>query len=167
MNTAYEIREYRPSDEKYVADAHMRIYKDEYNWGPAFSDYAGHIAYAFAETGPAPGEKLWIAETDGKQVGCIMLCKSEESNVGQLRLFLVEKAHRNQGIGQALTDTLMSEAKEAGYQKLVLWTAHPLVDAIRCYERMGFVKTESTSNTEWSLSGELVYELKYELDFGE
>lgn len=166
MNTAYVIREYRPGDEKYVADAHARIYKKEYNWGSAFSNYAGHIAYAYAEIGSTLGEQLWIAEADGKCVGCIMLCRTEEDNVGQLRLFLVEKAYRGQGIGKALTDALIREAKKVGYKKLVLWTAHPLVDAIRCYEHMGFVRTESLSNTDWSLSGGLVYELKYELQEG-
>lgn len=165
MNTMYTIREYRPGDEKYVADTHTSAYRDEYNWGPAFSDYAAHIAYDFAETGVTLGEHMWIAEVDGKCVGCIMLCRTKERYTGQLRLFFVEKPYRHQGIGKALADTAMDIAKESGYQKLILWTAHPLVDAIRSYERLGFVKTESSSNTDWSLSGDLVYELKYELTF--
>lgn len=30
------IRDYRPGEEKYVADLHERLYAEEYGWGPAF-----------------------------------------------------------------------------------------------------------------------------------
>lgn len=162
MYMEYIIREYRPGDEEYAADAHARIYLEEYNWGPAFSDYAAHIACDFAVNGAMPGEQMWVAEYMGKPVGCIMLCRTDEPAVGQLRLLLVEKAYRGSGIGRALINTLISEAVKFGYEKLVLWTAHPLTEAIKCYERAGFVKTQTASNTDWSLTGETVFELKYE-----
>ena len=163
MSRNFTIREYRPGDEEFAADIHERVYQEEYNWGPIFSDYATHIARDFAEKGTSSGEQMWIAETETGNAGCIMLCRTDDPAVGQLRLFIVEKTYRKNGIGQALIDTLLKEAREAGYAKLILWTAHPLTDAIRCYERVGFVKTETTSNTDWSLSGDTVFELKYEM----
>lgn len=30
------IRDYRPGEEKYVADLHERLYAEEYGWGPVF-----------------------------------------------------------------------------------------------------------------------------------
>lgn len=163
MNNNFVIREYCQGDEEYVADAHERVYLEEYNWGPAFSDYAAHVAYDFSERGTSSGEKMWIAEVDGERVGCIMLCRTDNPAVGQLRLFLVEKAFRRNGIGNTLIDTLISEAKTFGYEKLILWTAHPLVEAIHCYEEKGFERVQMSSNTDWSLSGETVYELQYEM----
>ena len=46
---------------------------------------------------------------------------------------------------------------------LGLWTASPLVDAIRLYQKYGFHKTEQQPNTTWSLDGETVMEEKFEL----
>ena len=71
---------------------------------------------------------------------------------------------RRFGIGSALTKALFSRAREAGYRRLSLWTAGPLEDAVRIYGRMGFVTTETSENTDWSLSGEPVTEIKMELE---
>lgn len=126
----------------YFADAHRRVYREEYRWGPAFCDYAAHIAEPFVRS---ERDEFFAAVADGRPVGCIMLCQTEEPAVGQLRLFLLEKA------------------RACGYQRLILWTASPLVDAIRLYQEYGFHKTEQQPNTTWSLDGETVMEEKFEL----
>ena len=92
-----------------------------------------------------------------------MLCETESPQIGQLRLFLVEKAHRGSGIGTALIDTLLAKVRACGYEKLILWTASPLTDAIRLYQRYGFQKIAEQPNTSWSLIGETVMEEEYEL----
>ena len=153
----------RPANRQEIAcfaDAHRRVYRQEYRWGPAFCDYAAHIAESFVRSGR---EEFFAAIMDGQPVGCIMLCGTAEPAVGQLRLFLVEKAYRGAGVGTALMEALMEKARECGYEKLILWTAAPLVDAIRLYRKYGFQKTEEQPNTEWSLDGEIVMEEKYEL----
>ena len=157
------IRPFRKGEEAYVADAHRRIYSQEYRWGDAFTYYAAKVATDFAEKDRSAREELWVAEADGKLVGCIMLCETDEPLTGQLRLFLVEKDYRRFGIGGALIRALMEKAEEAGYRKLILWTAGPLVDAIRKYERLGFRTVEEKRNDEWSLDGEPVTEVKMEM----
>ena len=120
----------------YFADAHRRVYREEYRWGPAFCDYAAHIAEPFVRS---ERDEFFAAVADGRPVGCIMLCQTEEPAVGQLRLFLVEKGQRGAGVGTAL------------------------VDAIRLYQKYGFHKTEQQPNTTWSLDAETVMEEKFEL----
>lgn len=120
----------------YFADAHRRVYREEYRWGPAFCDYAAHIAEPFVRS---ERDEFFAAVVDDRPVGCIMLCQTEEPAVGQLRLFLVEKGQRGAGVGTAL------------------------VDAIRLYQKYGFHKTEQQPNTTWSLDGETVMEEKFEL----
>lgn len=158
----YTVRPYRRGEEEYVAQAHKRIYEQEYRWGPEFSDYAMKIARDFAEKTPEDGEELWIAEMDRIPVGSIMLCRTDDARTGQLRLFLVEKDARCKGIGSALMEALFEKARQHGYSKLVLWTASPLTDAIRQYEKTGFRETERAENNAWSLDGETVYEIKME-----
>ena len=153
----------RPANKQEIAcfaEAHRRGYREEYRWGPVFCDYAAHIAETFARS---EREEFFAAVIDGQPAGCIMLCAAEEPTVGQLRLFLGEKAYRGTGVGTALMNALLEKARECGYQKLILWTAAPLVDAIRLYQKYGFQKTEEQPNTRWSLDGETVMEEKYEL----
>ena len=158
------VRPYQKGEEKYVADAHKRIYEEEYHWGESFTAYAEKIALDFAQKEPGPLDWLWIAEdcTSHQPIGCIMMCAADEAGAAQLRLFLVEKAYRRFGVGSALTQTLLAKAKECGCQKLILWTASPLHDAVHHYERLGFAETERTENTSWSVEGKTVYEIKME-----
>ena len=45
----YTVRPYQKGEEEYVADAHRRIYSEEYRWGDAFTRYAVKVAMDFAE----------------------------------------------------------------------------------------------------------------------
>ncbi len=158
----YSVRPYRPGEELYVAQAHKRIYTEEYRWGDSFTGYAMKIAMDFPDREKTDREELWIAEAGGRPVGCIMLSQTEEPTVGQLRLFLVEKAYRGFGIGAALTGALLERAGAVGYERLVLWTASPLRDALRQYEKLGFRFVEEAENRQWSMDGEPLKEIKLE-----
>ena len=160
----YIIRSYKQGEEQYVADIHRRLYADEYSWGPAFIDYAVEIPLKFAEKEKNNNEELFVAESDGRLIGCIMLCSTEDTTEGQLRLFAVEKECRGNGVGKALLDALMKKAKEANYKSLILWTASPLTSAIKQYERMGFTATEFVENTTWSTKGDSLFEIKMAMD---
>lgn len=156
------IRPYRPGEEAYVAELHTRIYTEEYGWGPAFLDYAVEIPMHFAQKEKNEREELFIAEKDGRPVGCVMLCATEEPDVGQIRVFAVEKAERRQGIGDALLQALLDKARSAGYRRLILWTADAVTDALRKYKKLGFVTTETVENRSWDPEGRAVYEIKME-----
>lgn len=158
----YTIRPYKIGEEEYVARAHREVYSAEYNWGESFISYAEEIARSFPTREKSEREELWVAEAQGRLLGCVMLCQSSEADVGQLRLFLVDKDCRGQGVGRALTETLLQRAREVGYKRLILWTASPLTAAIHQYEKLGFKATEQVENTDWSLDGELLYEIKME-----
>jgi len=157
------IRPYRQGEEKYVAEAHRRIYTKEYRWGDSFTEYAINVALHFAESGHSERGELWVAETDGKLVGCIMLCQTDKPLTGQLRLLLVENEYRCLGVGKALINTLLARAKNVGYKELILWTASPLKDAIRHYEKLGFRRVEEIENNKWSLDGKCLSEIKMQL----
>ena len=154
----------RPMNERelrYFADAHVRVYTEEYRWGPEFTDYAVSVAESFVRS---ERSEFYTTLVDGVPAGCIMLCETEDKSVGQLRLFLVEKNFRARGIGSTLIETLLDKAKQCNYRKIILWTASPLVDAIKLYEKFGFRKTEEQPNTSWSLDSDTVMEEKYELN---
>ena len=159
----FRIRPYRPGEEEYVADLHERLYSTEYGWGREFLDYAVGIPRRFAQKEKSDREELYIAEADGRPVGCILLCGTEDPDVGQLRVFAVEKEQRRRGIGAALLQTAMDKAKSAGYGKLILWTADTAAAAVRKYEKLGFRTVETMENHSWDPDGKAVMEMKMEM----
>lgn len=156
----FAIRPYRPEEIPYIIDAHRKVYTEEYNWGDAFLVYVEEVVKNFATGSKHADEGLWVAVIEDKPIGCIMLCHTEEMGVGQLRLFLVEKRARGYGIGKTLSEFLLTQARCLGYEKLILWTADILEDALRQYARMGFVEVERIPNHTWSRDGKTVYEVK-------
>ena len=162
-NVNYIIRPYKKGEEDYIADAHERIYLEEFGWGPNFSKYAKQVVYDYAALPKRENSEMWVAETEGKLVGSIMLQPAEgTSETGQLRLFLVEKAYRKLGIGSALMQTALKAAEDWGFKHLTLWTAEPNTDARAYYAKLGFTITETMEATDWTLDGSIVIEEKWD-----
>ena len=85
-----------------------------------------------------PGrEQCWVAERAGLMAGSVLIVDAGDG-VGQLRLLYVEPWARGLGIGQALVGECVGFAREAGYEKVRLWTHTVLASARRIYEGAGF-----------------------------
>lgn len=67
--------------------------------------------------------------------------RGDEAGVGKLPLLSVEADTRGIGVGRLLIDACIAP-REAGYERLVLWTNSVLTSARRLYERAGFVMVE-------------------------
>jgi GNAT superfamily N-acetyltransferase len=67
---------------------------------------------------------------------------SEELREGEagMRMLAVDPARQRHGLGRALTQACLDRARAAGRQRLVLHTGSWMPDAVRLYERMGFVR---------------------------
>lgn len=163
------VREARAGESVYAADLHRRLYAEEYAWGEGFTSYAEKIALDFEAKPKSAREAFFIAQAVDREdpsganlVGCIMLCRTPDPEVGQLRLYAVERAHRRQGIGRRLIEALLEKARAADYRKLVLWTAAPLEAALRQYERFGFRICATSENHDWRVDGGAVVEIKME-----
>jgi GNAT superfamily N-acetyltransferase len=133
-----ELRELgRPGDLGWMIKRHGELYAEEYGWDTTMEALIARIVADFAQSHDAARERGWIAELEGERAGCV-LCVAKSETVAQLRILLVEPAARGHGIGARLVQECVDFARGAGYERMVLWTNHPLVSARRIYEAAGF-----------------------------
>ena len=67
------LRGHRPGDMGWVVQRHGEIYHQEYGWNEEFEALVAEIAAEFVRKLDTARERCWIAEYDGRRVGCIFL----------------------------------------------------------------------------------------------
>lgn len=130
----------RRGDVEEVVRLHGALYSAEHGFDEGFERYVAEPLARFAAS-PTPRERMWLAEREGRIVGCIAIVEASERDA-QLRWFLVDPAVRRKGFGTALLDGAISFAREHGYRSIFLWTVSALAAAARLYAAAGFAKVE-------------------------
>jgi GNAT superfamily N-acetyltransferase len=128
----------RPGDLGWVVMAHGEIYAAEFGWD--VEAVTARIVADYSADHDPEREAAWIAEVDGRRMGCV-LCVAEDETTARLRILLVDPAARGRHLGRRLVDTCVEFARGAGYTRIRLWTNDPLVVARRIYLDRGFVLT--------------------------
>jgi GNAT superfamily N-acetyltransferase len=115
-------------------------------------EYAGShrdLAWSFAEAEDSERlldsyidlGRLWVAVTpDGQTVGHLQAVAREE-NVWEVTNTAVVEASRGHGVGRALLERAIEEARSAGGTRMILATATADVGNLRFYQRCGFRMT--------------------------
>ena len=133
------IRNHRISDIGWAIERHGRVYADEFEWKSDFEALVATLFAQFATKHDPATERFWVAELNGERVGCVFVVhNSENPSIAQLRCLLVDPKARGHGVGQQLVNECIAFAKQAGYEKIMLWTNDVLVSARRIYEAAGF-----------------------------
>jgi GNAT superfamily N-acetyltransferase/ADP-ribose pyrophosphatase YjhB (NUDIX family) len=106
-------------------------------------DLAAYLA-AFDEIEADPQELLVVADDDGTVVGTLQLSvvpglARRGARRGQLEAVRVAASHRGQGLGRLLVSWAVEEARSRGCGLVQLTTDKSRSDALRFYERLGFV----------------------------
>ncbi len=69
------LREPRPGDLGWMVARHAELYAQEYGWGENFEGVCAQIVADFVSKYDPACERCWIAEMDGRNVGCVFLVK--------------------------------------------------------------------------------------------
>ena len=138
------LREPGAGDLGWIVQRNAALYAAEYGWNADYEGLVARIVADFAEDHDPHLERVWIAELDGRPVGCVMCVRDEAPATARLRLLLVEPDARGLGIGDRLVTAVVDFARGVGYRDLVLWTNDVLAAARRLYQRHGFVLSAET-----------------------
>lgn len=149
----------QPGDLGWVVMAHGEIYAAEFGWDTSFEALVARIVADYAADYDPDREAAWIAELEGRRVGCVF-CVAAGEATAQLRILLVDPSARGQGLGGRLVDSCVGFARRAGYTSVQLWTNHPLVAARQVYLSRGFRLVEEEPHHRFGvdLTGQ-VYQL--------
>jgi GNAT superfamily N-acetyltransferase len=149
----------RPGDVGGIVTLHGLLYAQECGFDTSFEAYVAEPLAQFV-TRRSPRERVWVAEREGRMVGCIAIV-AERDTVAQLRWFLVAPSSRGGGLGRRLIGEAVAFSRDAGYERMILWTVSGLEAAAHLYRAVGFQRTEALPAVRWGVE---VVEEKYELD---
>ncbi|MET8470623.1 helix-turn-helix domain-containing GNAT family N-acetyltransferase [Streptomyces sp. NPDC006422] len=133
------LREPGAGDLGWIVARNGALYAAEFGWNADYEGLVARIVADFAQDHDPHLERVWIAELDGRPVGCVMCVRDEAPGTARLRLLLVEPEARGLGIGDRLVRACIDFARGVGYREMVLWTNDVLKAARSLYQRHGFV----------------------------
>src|SRR5262249_47961414 len=131
------LRQHQPGDMGWIVHQQGILYAEEYGWDETYEALAAEIVAQFIRNYDSKRERCWIAEKDGERVGAVFVAKASDE-IAKLRLLHVEPEARGLGIGKRLVEECVRFARQAGDQKMTLWT-QSILHAGRCiYKQAGF-----------------------------
>ena len=134
---SYLLRPHQPGDMGWIVHRQAILYADEYGWDGTYEALAAEIVAQFIKNYDPKRERAWVAEKDGERVGAVFIAQGSDQIV-RLRLLHVERQARGLGIGKRLVEECIRFARQAGYQKMTLWTQSILHAARHIYKKAGF-----------------------------
>jgi GNAT superfamily N-acetyltransferase len=111
-------------------------YWTSFGFTPCFQGFAQELTGLPGAYAPPDG-RLALAMVEGEAAGCIAMRRYDERRCEGKRLF-VRPQYRGLGIGRALLEWLIAEARAAGYREMVGDTLPVMDRALAMYDRIGF-----------------------------
>jgi GNAT superfamily N-acetyltransferase len=103
-----------------------------------------------------PHGQLLLATLDGMPAGCVALRKIDSDSCEMKRMFVYPKYH-GKGVGYALADVVIKEARALGYRTMRLDTSIRQDEARSLYRRLGFRTIEPYYELPENLRNWLVF----------
>ena len=114
-------------------------YWQSFGFTPCFQNFAAEVAGLPGYYAPPEG-RLALAFAGPDLAGCIALRRLDAARAEAKRLY-VRPQFRNQGIGLALLQWAIGEARAAGYREMLGDTMPVMRRALEMYDRLGFERT--------------------------
>ena len=86
---------------------------------------------------PGDYDPILIAHWNEDVAGCVALRRIDQATCEMKRLY-VRPPYRGHGVGRALAETIITEARMRGFKAMRLDTLPSMQEAARMYEQLGF-----------------------------
>jgi len=131
-------------------------YQASIGFSLCFQNFDAELAGLPGDYAPPDG-RLLLAQYEDRFAGCGALHRLEAATCEMKRLYL-RPQFRGKGLGRAMAERLIAEARGIGYQRMRLDTVGPVMqDAVAMYRRLGF--KEIAAYRENPMAGTLYMEL--------
>ena len=112
-------------------------YAQSLGFSLCFQNFDQELAGLPGEYAPPQG-RLILAEYEGHLAGCVALHKLE-SGVCEMKRLYLRPEFRGKGLGRAMAERIIVEARQIGYRRMRLDTVEPVMrDAVAVYRKLGF-----------------------------
>ena len=153
--------ELRAGDLGSIVALHGKCYQALPGFGLAFEAYVARTVAEYILDAGAKG-RIWIAERDGRLVGCTAIVLRDE-NRGQLRWVLVDQSARGLGLGKRLVNNALQFCRDNGCKEVFLETTDGLPESQALYDALGFEIVSHESEILWDGVRPLIH-MKLELN---
>lgn len=102
-----------------------------------FQDFGAELADLPGKYAPPKG-RLLLARCNNKAAGCVAFYPMQEEGVCELKRLYVRHDHTGRGIGKALFEHALAEAKAIGYTHMRLDSLRRMEEAGKLYQQCGF-----------------------------
>ena len=126
----------------------MQEYWNSFGFTPCFQNFTQELAGLPGSYAPPEG-RLALAWVKGEAAGCIALRRFGGCRAEAKRLY-VKPAFRGRGLGGALLEWVIGEARRAGYSELLADTMPAMREALALYGRFGFERCNPYSGQDAS-----------------
>ena len=132
------------NDEGHLAAARELFleYANSLGFDLCFQGFEEELATLPGAYAPPQGRLLLAVGPHG-YLGCVALRQRPviEEFVCEMKRLYVRPEGRRTGVGRALAKSIISEARQIGYQRIVLDTLATMTPAMTLYRSLGFVET--------------------------
>jgi putative acetyltransferase len=88
----------------------------------------------------APAGRLYVARVDSAVAGCVAL-RRHDAHSGEMKRLYLRPAFQGQGLGRLMAQHIVADARQAGYERLLLDTLPMMHAAQGLYASLGFKDT--------------------------
>jgi GNAT superfamily N-acetyltransferase len=111
-------------------------YWSAFEFSPCFQNFSTEVEQLPGAYSP-PGGRLGLAWVNCELAGCIAL-RPKDATRGEAKRLYVRPRFRGCGVGRALMDWMIEEARSIGYHEIVGDTLPVMASALKMYQGMGF-----------------------------
>lgn len=106
-----------------------------------FQDFEREMAELPGAYAPPDG-RLYLAWVGSELAGSIAL-RRHDVHCGEMKRLYLRPAYQGQGLGRRLAEHIIQDAKQIGYQRLLLDTLPMMQSAQAMYAKLGFQETQA------------------------